>query len=291
MTFLLMKRPWRRGAMRNGSTHRLLIGPYSALGVDSLFEWQVVCLAFFSFFGRVGVGGVDYFLCLYGQLLLSSLWLCCSAPLFSLFSLFRRFVNPESSWVQGKRTNTRVLNKEQSIGAPLNLPAISPGRFGGKKRKESMQLRLDAGYYFLKARLSFSPLARPGDFFLRPKNTGTDLGEGCRGCAPPQRWLAAFWFNWYSAKKQNTRRGWIIHVERLTRHVTSHLCHFLVVRPLLKACLHEGGGPPVGEVKYGGSAHLSCRRDQIKMRDYMDKRVTPPKRITSPTWGPGPTSM
>ena len=28
--------------------------------------------------------------------------------------------------------------------------------------------------------------------------------------------------------------------------------------------------------------HLSCKRDQIKMRDYMDRRVT------SPTWGPPP---
>ena len=61
-----------------------------------------------------------------------------------------------------------------------------------------------------------------------------------------------------------------------------------MVRPLLRACLHGGGGPRVGEVKYGESAHLSCRRDQINMRDYMDKRVTPPKRITSPTWGPPP---
>ena len=26
--------------------------------------------------------------------------------------------------------------------------------------------------------------------------------------------------------------------------------------------------------------------DQFKMRDYMDRRVTPPKRVTSPTWGP-----
>ena len=24
------------------------------------------------------------------------------------------------------------------------------------------------------------------------------------------------------------------------------------------------------------------------MRDYMDGRVTPPKRVTSPTWGPPP---
>ena len=48
----------------------------------------------------------------------------------------------------------------------------------------------------------------------------------------------------------------------------------------------EVGDPTlVGVVKYGGSPHLSCKRDQIKMRDYMDRRVTPPKRVTSPIWG------
>ena len=57
----------------------------------------------------------------------------------------------------------------------------------------------------------------------------------------------------------------------------------------LRACLHGGGGPPIGEVTCGGSPHLSCKRDQIKMRHYMDRRVTPPpKRVTSPTWGPPP---
>ena len=54
----------------------------------------------------------------------------------------------------------------------------------------------------------------------------------------------------------------------------------------LRACLHSGGGPQTGEVTCGRSPHLSCKRDQIKMRDYMDKRVAPPKRVTSPTWGP-----
>ena len=43
----------------------------------------------------------------------------------------------------------------------------------------------------------------------------------------------------------------------------------------------EAGGPQI-EVTCGGSAHLSCSRDQIKMRNYMDRRVT------SPTWGPLP---
>ena len=56
----------------------------------------------------------------------------------------------------------------------------------------------------------------------------------------------------------------------------------------LRACLHGDGGPQIGEVVCGGSPHLSCKRDQIKMRYYMDRRVTPPKRVASPTWGPPP---
>ena len=60
-------------------------------------------------------------------------------------------------------------------------------------------------------------------------------------------------------------------------------------KPLsLGACLPGGGGPQIGDVTCGGSPHLSCKRDQIKMRDYMDRRVTLPKRVTSPTWGPPP---
>ena len=62
----------------------------------------------------------------------------------------------------------------------------------------------------------------------------------------------------------------------------------------LRACFHGGGGPQVGEVTcLGGltllsiqslicSPHLSCKRDQIEIRDYMNRRVT------SPTWGPQP---
>ena len=47
-------------------------------------------------------------------------------------------------------------------------------------------------------------------------------------------------------------------------------------------------GTQVGEVTCGGLPHLTCKRDHIKMRDCMDRRVTPPKRVTSPTWGPPP---
>ena len=51
---------------------------------------------------------------------------------------------------------------------------------------------------------------------------------------------------------------------------------------ILKASLHRGGGPQIGEVTCGGPPHLSCKHNQIKMRDYIDRRVTPP------TWGPPP---
>ena len=37
------------------------------------------------------------------------------------------------------------------------------------------------------------------------------------------------------------------------------------------------------------SPHLSCKHDQTKMNDYMDRWVTPPKWVTSPIWGPPPT--
>ena len=37
-----------------------------------------------------------------------------------------------------------------------------------------------------------------------------------------------------------------------------------------------------------GSPHLSCKRDQIKMRDYMGRRVNLSKWVTMPTWGPPP---
>ena len=43
------------------------------------------------------------------------------------------------------------------------------------------------------------------------------------------------------------------------------------------------GGPQIGGVTCGGSPHLSCKRDQIKMRDNMGRWVTPP------TWGSPPS--
>ena len=34
----------------------------------------------------------------------------------------------------------------------------------------------------------------------------------------------------------------------------------------LRACLHRGGGPQIGEVTGGGSPHLSCKRDQSTVK-------------------------
>ena len=60
----------------------------------------------------------------------------------------------------------------------------------------------------------------------------------------------------------------------------------------IRACLHGGGGPQIGEVTRGESPHLTCKRDEIKMKDYMDGQVTPPKRVASSTLYQGsPTSM
>ena len=70
----------------------------------------------------------------------------------------------------------------------------------------------------------------------------------------------------------------------IRHHINDVLKEFFTPR----ACLHGGGGPQIGEVACGGSPHLSCKRDQIKMRDYMDRRATTPKRVTPPTWGPPP---
>ena len=64
---------------------------------------------------------------------------------------------------------------------------------------------------------------------------------------------------------------------------------FLELYSRLRAGLHGGGGPQVGEVTCGGLPLLTCKRDQIQMRDCMDRRVTPPTRVTSPTWGPTPS--
>ena len=56
----------------------------------------------------------------------------------------------------------------------------------------------------------------------------------------------------------------------------------------LLGSLHRGGEPQIGEVTCGVSPYLWCKRNEIKMRDYMDRGVIPHKRVTSLTRCPPP---
>ena len=56
----------------------------------------------------------------------------------------------------------------------------------------------------------------------------------------------------------------------------------------LLGSLHRGGESQIGEVTCGVSPYLWCKRNEIKMRDYMYRRVIPPKRVTSLTRCPPP---
>ena len=38
--------------------------------------------------------------------------------------------------------------------------------------------------------------------------------------------------------------------------------------------------------RLGGLSHISCKQNQIKIRNYSERRVTPPRQVTSPTWCP-----
>ena len=67
-------------------------------------------------------------------------------------------------------------------------------------------------------------------------------------------------------------------LHRKCRYNLFNVTHCLLTMPV-RACLHEGGGPQEGEVTCGGLPDLSCKRDHIKMRDYMDRRVTSSKRL------------
>ena len=55
-----------------------------------------------------------------------------------------------------------------------------------------------------------------------------------------------------------------------------------------RACLHGDWARQIGEVTCRGSPHLLYKLDQLKMRDHMDRLVTTPNQVTSPTWGPPP---
>ena len=57
----------------------------------------------------------------------------------------------------------------------------------------------------------------------------------------------------------------------------------------LRACLHGGGGPQVGEVtRSGGFTRLSIQ-SLILMWSHLHVRWGNPRHVTSPTWGPQPS--
>ena len=87
---------------------------------------------------------------------------------------------------------------------------------------------------------------------------------------PPPKWI----LREFDLSRIGPRQGGLPHLERLH----SKIWHRLRGLP----------GLADRTTRLGGSPHLSCKRDQIKMRDHMDRRVTPPKRVTSPTSGPPP---
>ena len=57
----------------------------------------------------------------------------------------------------------------------------------------------------------------------------------------------------------------------------------------LRACLHGGRGAQIGEVTCSGLPNLTCKRDQIEMRDYVDRWV--PTKAGYLTYLGSPTSM
>ena len=81
---------------------------------------------------------------------------------------------------------------------------------------------------------------------------------------PPPKWI----LREFDVSRIGPRLGGLRHLERLHGKIWPRL------RGL--PCLADRA------TRLGGSRHLSCKRDQIKMRDHVDRRVT------SPTWGPPP---
>ena len=135
--------------------------------------------------------------------------------------------------------------------------------------------------------------------FFRLWSLAISTGSGLSGSCSPSKLLDArvacesgnwdrrnLYFRCAQSSKRSTTQycGNLLSLPQTDKNRLNHGHNLKVIN--LKACLHEGGGPQVGEVTCGGSPHLTCKRDHIKMTDYMDRRVTPTKRVTSPTWGP-----
>ena len=82
----------------------------------------------------------------------------------------------------------------------------------------------------------------------------------------------------------------VLSLDRMKDGNTSTVVHSRKVkRAGVRACLHGGGGLQISEVTCDGSPHQSYKRDQIKMRDYVERRVTSQSGL--PAYLGSPTSM
>ena len=105
---------------------------------------------------------------------------------------------------------------------------------------------------------------------------------------PSVLWLSIVTFNNYvkpPGAKVNFVRIWCI-----TNPTPTSLGYLTLKRWHGKIWPQLRGLPGVADraTRLEGSPHLSCKSDQIKMRDYMDRQFTPPKWVTMLTWGPPP---
>ena len=81
-------------------------------------------------------------------------------------------------------------------------------------------------------------------------------------------------YSWLATTRQGGHVGGVLVKRAFSHEVTAAILKniWCPIR-LLRACL-QGGGAQIGGVTCGGSPHLSCKRDQIKIRDYVERRVT-----------------
>ena len=105
---------------------------------------------------------------------------------------------------------------------------------------------------------------------------------------PSVLWLSIITFNNYvkpPRAKVNFAQIWCI-----TNPTPTSLGYLTLKRWHGRMWPQLRGSPSVADraTHLEGWPHLSCKRDQIKMRDYMERWVTPPKWVTIPTWAPPP---
>ena len=120
-----------------------------------------------------------------------------------------------------------------------------------------------------------SPVARDhwGIFELIIKESGDEGRDGKERKSPP----LFFSFPTLPGRALRSFPSSLPRASRLFR--LAWLACSRVPQSSLLACLFGGGGPQLGEATCGGSPHLSCKHDQIKMRDYVDRRVTHQSRL------------